>query len=449
MKWGLIFIGLFLGFMLCCRLFLPKPPLLQEIDFSQAIYDEHRHLLRLTLTPDEKYRLYTPLNEISPLFIEATLLQEDQYFFRHPGINPIAMIKAAWQTYVMHKRQFGASTITMQVARIRYGIYSKTISGKLWQMIQALHLELSYSKEEILEAYLNLASYGGNIEGIGAASAIYLHKPPRNIHLFEALKLSVIPQNPNRRSPHPAHENHLSKACHQLFQRWLQQHPEDQINQSLIDLPLQFSKKNLPFFAPHFVDRLLMNNKHSPSTISTLNLPLQLLMENIIHQYLQQQERYGIKNAAAMIVDIHQMEVKALVGSGNYFNRSIHGQVNGTRSKRSPGSTLKPFIYALALDQGLIHPHTVLKDAPSNFGEYHPENFDKDFLGPIKAKDALSLSRNIPAIYLAEQLTQPTLYQFLQQAHINGLKSEAAYGLSLVLGGEKLPWKNSFAYMPC
>lgn len=416
---------------------MPSPPLLQEISFSQAVYDDEHHLLRLTLTKDEKYRLYTPLEAIPPTFIQATLLQEDQYFFYHPGINPLALLKAIWNTYILHTRSFGASTITMQVARIRYHIHSKTIPGKCWQILKALQLELLYSKEQILEAYLNLASYGGNIEGIGAASTIYYDKSAIQLNLLEALKLSVVPQNPNRRKPHATKQDELKKASQKLFQRWIQQHPEDQTLYQLMQLPWQPVRRNLPFLAPHFVDRILQNNPQQVIE-STLNLPLQNIIEKVTQHYLEQKKLYGIRQAAVMLVDTRSMEVKALLGSGNYFDHTFHGQVNGTKAKRSPGSTLKPFIYALALDQGLIHPYTVLKDAPNSFAGYNPENFDKDFLGPIKAKDALILSRNIPALFLAEHLHHPTLYQFLQQAHISHLKSEDTYGLSLVLGGAEI-----------
>jgi penicillin-binding protein 1C len=420
-----------------CKLLIPKPELLQDLYFSQAIYDHQGQLLRLTLTPDEKYRLYTPLDKISSLLVEATLLQEDQYFFQHPGVNLGAIIKAAWQTYVMHTRSFGASTITMQVARMHYRIHTKSFTGKLWQIIKALHLELFYSKKQILEVYLNLASYGGNIEGIGAASTIYFAKPASQLNLHEALMLTVIPQNPSKRVLDSEHQQHLQIARLKLFQRWIQQHPQDNTKSILMDLPLQLTKKNLPFHSPHFVDWILRNNSHA-EIISTLDLQVQIIIEKITRQYIEKRQHEGIHNAAVMLVDARNREVKALMGSANFFDPMINGQINGARSKRSPGSTLKPFIYALALDQGIIHPYTVLKDAPASFGGYNPENFDKDFLGPIRAKEALILSRNIPAIELARQLKKPTFYQWLQRAHISKLKPEQDYGLSLALGGAEV-----------
>ena len=413
---------------------VPHPPLLKSISFSQVVYDYQHHLLRITLTKDQKYRVFTPLNNISPVMLQTTLLQEDQYFYRHPGINPIAIAKAGWDTYIMRSRQIGASTITMQVARIYFKINSKTISGKLIQIFRALELELCYSKNDILEAYLNLVPYGGNIEGIGAASLIYYNKNADHILLPEALTLSVVPQNPVQRSPTINHNAILQAARLKLYARWLLLHPSDKSQQMFMLLPLQARPSHPPFLAPHFTTDILQQNPQNAAIVSTLDEHLQNSVEQITHDYLIHNQQYGINNAAILLVDTRNMEVKALLGSGNFFDKNIEGQVNGTSAKRSPGSTLKPFIYALALDQGLIHPYTVLRDAPTHFGEYNPENFDNDFMGPIQAKDALILSRNIPAIYLANQLYNPNFYQFLLNANISQLKPQTNYGLSLVLG---------------
>ncbi len=420
------------------RWLVPPSPLLEGFSFSQTVYDDQGRLLRITLSSDEKYRIFTPLEEISPLLIQAALLQEDQYFFIHPGVNPASLIKAAWQTYIIRSRPIGASTITMQLARIIDRIPTRKGSGKLQQILKALELELRYSKQQILEAYLNLVSYGGNIEGVGAASAIYFNKLPKDINLPEALELSVIPQNPLRRSHQAANIDRISAAKKKLFKRWTTIHPKDLIlYKDLLDLPFQLTKKNLPFHAPHFVNAVLRQTGQL-KVLTTLNLELQKTVEKITQQYLQKHCEQGLCNAAVMLVDARNLEIKALMGSGNYFSDSIHGQINGTLAKRSPGSAIKPFIYALAMDQGLIHPCTVLYDIPSNYAGYAPENFEHDFLGPIKAKDALVLSRNIPALSLTHQLKAPSLYQFLQQASVSRLRPEESYGLSIALGSAEL-----------
>ena len=417
---------------------LPTPSLLADVSFSRAVYDGHQHLLRLTLSQDAKYRLYTPLSSISPQLISATLLQEDQYFWWHPGVNPYSTIKAILHTYVGGGRRIGASTITMQVARMRFGINSKTLSGKVWQMMRALQLEAHYSKKEILEAYLNLAPYGNNIEGVGSASQIYFGKSARQLSLPEALTLVVIPQNPTKRTPDRIA---LKDVRNKLFQRWVAKYPQDKNKQSLMDLPLQMRNlRSTPFLAPHFVETVLSNPALTTQRelVTTLDLRLQKMIERIVHHYLSRKAHLKVNNAAVLLVDTRDMGVKAMLGSADYFNTAISGQINGIEVKRSPGSTLKPFIYALAIDQGLIHPATVLKDVPKSFGSYNPENFDNDFAGLVKASDALVLSRNIPAVYLADQLKHPSLYEFLQQAGISSLKAESYYGLALVLGGAAL-----------
>ncbi len=405
--------------------------------FSTAVYGNQHQLLRLTLNQEDKYRLFAPLSKISPELISATLLQEDQYFWQHYGINPVAMLKAAWETYVVHARRVGASTITMQVARLRFGLHSKTLSGKLLQVMRAIQLERHYTKAQILEAYLNLAPYGNNIEGVGAASLIYFNKPASEITLPEALALSVIPQNPTKRTPR---NEKLSDIRKKLFMRWMQAHPEDRTKQALIDLPLEMgSIQRLPYRVPHLVNRILNDGQvKSQAVETTIDVQLQAILERTIRQYIQRKKILGAYNAAALLVDVRDMSIKGSVGSVDFFNRDIQGQINGTDIKRSPGSTLKPFIYGLALDQGLIHPNTVLKDVPHRFGNYNPENFDYDFMGPVKARDALVLSRNIPAIDLASQLAHPNLYQLLETAQVSHLKPESYYGLALTLGGAEL-----------
>ena len=416
----------------------PLPPLLTGTYYSRAVYDDHHQLLRLTLSQDAKYRLYTPLSSMSPQFVSATLLQEDQYFYWHLGVNPVSTLKAVWQTYFSGSRRMGASTITMQVARIRYDINSKTMTGKMWQVFRALQLETHYSKNQILEAYLNLAPYGNNIEGAGAASLIYFGKSVQELTLPEALTLVVIPQNPTKRVPHGGI---LKPVRNKLYARWVQQHPEDKHKKPLFELPLQMrSLHTTPYLAPHFVNQVLSTNTTNSYEINTtLNLKLQKIIEKVTRNFISRKTNLGVNNAAVLLVDTRDMGIKAMLGSAGFFNHKIGGQINGTAIRRSPGSTLKPFIYALAIDQGLIHPATMLKDVPHSFGSYNPENFDNDFMGPVHAKEALTLSRNIPAIYLAEQLKKSrSLYDFLQQAGIQDLKPESYYGLALVLGGAEL-----------
>src|SRR5207253_967958 len=189
------------------------------------------------------------------------------------------------------------------------------------------------------------------------------------------------------------------------------------------------------FFAPHFVQQIVASEKGRDEIATTLDLAKQQLIERRVVDYIQTNRGRGIQNAAALLVDTRTMDVLAQVGSANFFNAEIQGQADGTRAQRSPGSTLKPFVYALALERGLIHPLSILADAPHSFGEYNPENFDREFLGPIRATDALARSRNIPAVALAARLSHPALYEFLKTADVFLPHPESFYGLALPLGG--------------
>lgn len=415
----------------------PHPPLSQGIPLSTAWYDRHGTLLRLSLASDDRYRQWTPLEQVSPLAVRGLLLHEDRWFWYNPGFNPLSLVRGFWRSYVAGGRLQGGSTITMQLARMHWQLNTRSPGGKLMQVLRAVQLELSYSKHDILEAYLNAAPYGRNIESIGAASLIYFAKPPSQLTLAEALTLAVLPQSPSLRMNPRSDEVSppLMQARNRLFQRWQQHYATDASQRALFSLPLALRQpQDLPFIAPHFIEQL-QNGERQPRVDTTLDAGLQRLVEQQVRAFIRRNQSRGIHNSAVLLVDTRDMGVRALVGSADYYNRQIQGQVNGTTAKRSPGSALKPFIYALGMEQGVLHPMTVLKDVPSSFGSYAPENFDRRFLGPVTATDALNFSRNIPAVAIASQLRQPSFYQFLQLAGVSNMASEKHYGLSLVLGG--------------
>ncbi|MDD2463656.1 MAG: penicillin-binding protein 1C [Desulfobulbus sp.] len=429
---------MFAAALLCCLHFIPADPLAGNIPCSHLIRSADGVVLRLTLAWDGQYRLWTPLVDIAPQTVEALLLKEDQSFFSHPGVNPVSLLRAAWSTYIMHQRQ-GGSTLTMQLARRLHRLNTRTFGGKFKQIALALWLEARHSKKEILEAYCNLAPMGANIEGLGAAAQIYFNKQAKELSLTEGLALAVMPQNPSGRFDFDREQQH---ARMRLSEIWGEKHPEDKaLLTTLHDQPFKGrSRRSLPFLAPHFCDQILQsapaNNLQVINT--TLDSRLQGLLERMLARYIKNRNRQGIVNGSLLLVDRRNMAVKALVGSADFFDQTLHGQVNGVLAKRSPGSTLKPFLYGLAIDQGLIHPQTILRDAPTAFGAYQPENFDGRFIGPISAREALIRSRNVPAIWLANQLHNPSLYGFLQSTGMTGLRSEEHYGLSLVLGGGEL-----------
>jgi penicillin-binding protein 1C len=414
----------------------PHAPLAQRVPLSTAVWSADGELLRVTRSTDDQYRMWVSLPEISPALVDAVLLKEDRWFYWHPGVNAAALVRGAFRTYVAGERQ-GGSTITMQLARLIYRLNTRTARGKVRQIATALWLEARYSKRDLLEAYLNVVPFGGNIQGVGAASRIYFGKPPDRLTLGEALTLAVIPQRPSTRSGRSASDSELLAARARLADVWLRAQRDASADRRQLELPIVArARQAMPYGAPHFVDALLAGRTDAPRRIeTTIDADLQRLVERQIHRYLQQHQPRGIHNASAIVVDPRDMSVRAWVGSADYWNEGIDGQVNGVMAKRSPGSTLKPFVYALALDQGLLHPQTVLRDLPTSFGPFTPENFDGRFFGPVTAEAALIRSRNIPAVSVAMQLRQPSLYQFLQSAGIRDMKPESFYGLALPLGG--------------
>ena len=430
--WGLVSLP---AILLLIRLY-PGQPLRDQIPQSTSIWSADGELLRATLAADDQYRLWTPLNEMSPALVNAFRLKEDRWFYWHPGVNPVSLIRAARRTWLGQGRQ-GGSTLTMQLARLLYHLNTKTPAGKLKQSAAALWLEARYSKHSILETYLNLAPFGGNIQGVGAASRIYFGKPPSQIDLGEAITLAVIPQRPAARSGRSIQQSRLLSARTQLANFWRNRNRPTDSERRQLELPvLAQPDSGLPLHAPHFTDAILRANPSLSGPIdTTLDAGLQRLVERQIDRYLNQFGERGIRNVATLLVDYRDMSVKSWVGSADYGNEGIHGQINGVLTKRSPGSTLKPFIYALALDQGVLHPRSILRDAPTSFGPFTPENFDGNFVGPIPAQEALIRSRNIPAVWVATQLRQPDLYQFLQSAGVGNMKAESYYGLALALGG--------------
>ena len=412
--------------------------ILDGISFSGAYADRSGKLLRVYLTPDERFRIYKPVTEFPKEFIESLLLREDRRFYVHHGINPASLIRAGWETYVKRSRIIGASTITMQTAKLKYRLYTRNIPGKLAQIFLALRLELLYSKQDILDAYVNLAPCGKNIEGFEAASYYFFGKSIEKTDLPQRLMLCVLPQNPAKRCPSAFHvPDELIDARLSLFDEWIQERPAASGERSFVVSHPQLVCA-FPDEAPHYTRMLELQRPHRahPQKIikTTIDSNLQELVESRIRFFINRKRHLGIANAAVLLADSETMEVLAAVGSARFYDDAIQGQVDGNIAKRSPGSALKPFIYALALDQGIIHYDTMLKDTPSSFSEYTPDNYGNTFKGPIKAWQALTESRNIPAVTLARKLKNPDLYDFLARAGVSALKAKDTYGLSIVLG---------------
>lgn len=419
-----IFSILAVVFSLSLIFFIDRSPILDGVEFSSAFSDSDGKLMKVFLTSDEKYRIFRDITSVPPEFAELVIQQEDKRFLVHNGVNPFSVLRAAFSTYVMKTRVIGASTITMQTAKLRYGIDSHKVTGKLLQILYALRLEFNHSKQEILEAYLNLAPCGRNIEGFEAASQYFFSKTISELNHDEQVLLCVLPQNPVKRCPSKFNfPDALKDAMCRL---------DDTV--TFPSLVCEFPEEAL-----HFSRLMKTTNRNSKGIVKTsINHRLQEIIDRKISLYTNSKAYLGIKNASAILVDSKSMKVLAYTGSSGFYNDEILGQNDGNISKRSPGSTLKPFIYALALEQGLIHSQTLLKDTPTAFSEYAPDNYGNDFKGPIFACEALIQSRNIPAVALARKIKNPDLYDFLKNADISNLKEKDNYGLSIVLGSAEL-----------
>jgi penicillin-binding protein 1C len=428
-------------FALAYLVFRPTGEILSETGFSQVVYSREKKPLRITLTNDDKYRLFCHVNSSGSLIKEAVLMKEDRFFYHHPGVNIFAILKAINQTYILQKARIGGSTISMQVARMLYGLKTRSIGGKIKQMFYAFYLEIYYTKDEILEAYINLVPCGGNIEGFATASLMYFEKELSKITLQEALFLSVLPQSPSKYSPKDkVISSDITKARIRLFDQWHKVKGTRASPEQLAEVKMPLSTEYFaPFDAPHFCTAVLKEHTDEGRIYTTLDRKLQKMVERLGKQYVRRKNILGVNNAAILLVDYqNNMEVLASLGSTDFFDDQIQGQVDGTRSRRSPGSTLKPLVYALGIEQGIIHPMTMLKDAPVSYSGYAPDNYELDFKGPIKAWQALINSRNVPAVSLAMEIDEPDLYDLLDDLSIGQLQPKDHYGLSIVLGSAEL-----------
>ena len=449
-------------------LLLPKPELLPPgAEFSRVVLDRDGRVLLITLTSDEKYRLPAKLDALSPELIAATLEMEDRRFFSHHGADLRSLVRAAWGV-VSRQHLGGGSTLTMQYARLRWRLDTRSVRGKLTQVFRAVQLERHYGKTDLAEAYFTFAPYGGNVEGAPAASLLWCGKPARELSLREAASLSVLPQSPTKRRPRA--DGTISQSAKdaqaRLMARLRAARGEEP---SELDAEFALQRVPVPRLALHFARRSTgfqpVGTAGVPPAVSvraastaggtpaiptdkmsvrhgvvrtTLDLGQQTIVERSIADFLSRERARGLRNAAAILVHAPTREVRAYVGSAGFFNEAICGQVDGVTARRSPGSALKPFIYALAFDAGLIHPRTLLDDAPRRFAGYNPENSDRGFLGPIPAGEALRRSRNVPAVELLARLPGGGLDSFLRDAGVQLARPRGEYGLSLALGGAEV-----------
>ncbi|MCA1175856.1 MULTISPECIES: peptidoglycan glycosyltransferase PbpC [unclassified Pantoea] len=429
-RWLPLFLLLLLaGVWLLDRL---DPLPLREVQPARVVVAEDGTPLWRFADKQGVWRYPVTLEEVSPDYIQALLTYEDRWFWHHPGINPMAIVRAIGQNLLHHGIVSGGSTLTMQVARL-IDPQPRTLSGKMIQAWRALQLEWHLSKRDILTLYLNRAPFGGTVEGIGAASWMWLGKPPSQLTKGEAALLAVLPQAPSRlrpdRWPQRA-EAARNKVLDRLaeYQVWSAQDVAD-IKQEAVWLP----PRQTPQMAPLLARRLLSLSPDNKIT-STLDVSLQRELESLASSLKNQLPPRT--SLALLVVDHSNMKVRGYVGSVSFNDDSRFGHVDMISSVRSPGSVLKPFVYGMALDDGLIHGESLLQDVPRRFGDYRPGNFDSGFHGPVSASEALERSLNLPAVQLLDALGPKTVAARLRNVGLNlRFPAGAEPNLSLVLGG--------------
>jgi penicillin-binding protein 1C len=411
------------------RLFpLPLP----EDDLARVVLAEDGTPLWRFADRDGVWRYPVSPAEVSPYYLEALLTYEDRWFYRHPGVNPLALGRAAWQNFSGGRVLSGGSTLSMQVARL-LDPHARSYSGKLKQLWRTAQLEWHLSKDEILTLYLNRAPFGGTLQGVAAASWAYLGKSPRQLTRAEAALLAVLPQAPSRLRP-DRHPERAQAARDKVLQRlasfavW----PQSAINDALEE-PVLLAPRQEPSLAPLLARRL--NTRGSPPLIhTTLDAALQRRLEDLL---LGWRARLPERTSAAiLVVEQPSMAVRAYLGSVDIGDAKRFGHVDMVSAVRSPGSTLKPFLYGMALDEGLIHSESLLQDVPRRYGDYRPGNFAAGFSGAVSASEALASSLNLPAVQLLEAYGPKRFAGELRSAGVPLLLPPLAEpNLALILGG--------------
>jgi len=401
---------------------------------AREVVDREGRLLRAFPLNDGRWRLAAEPGDVDPRLIAMLTAYEDKRFFDHGGIDTVAMARAALQALTSGRVISGGSTLSMQVARLTEPPRPRTLSAKIAQMRRALELEARLSKAEILSLYLTLAPYGGNIEGIRAAALTYFGKEPRRLTLGEAALLVALPQSPEARRPDrsPARARAArDRVLDRLAGAGLIS--ADEVRLARLENVPQ-ARRPMPMVAPHLAEDMVTAAPGLAIHRLALDAPLQQRLEALARERTEALGR-GL-STAIVVVDNESAEVRAYVGSADFADRSRAGEVDLARAVRSPGSTLKPFIYALAFEDGLVHPDSLIEDAPVRFGAWRPENFDRSFQGTLPVRRALQLSLNVPAVRLLEAVGPERLAARLHQAGARlELPPGAAPGLPLGLGG--------------
>jgi penicillin-binding protein 1C len=418
---------------------LGPPPLGNDIEFSARVLDRDGRLLRAYATSEGRWRLPATVTDVDPRFFQVLFAYEDKRFRTHHGVDPLALMRAAWQLGTSGRIHSGGSTLTMQVARLLEPRSGRTFLAKLRQAVRAVEIEHVRNKDQILALYLELAPYGGNIEGIRAASLAYFGKEPRLLTLGQAALLVALPQSPELRRP-----DRFAQVARAARDRVLDRFaatgsvPADEIALAKAE-PVPTTRHSMPILAPHVDDRAIVESPQSKEVRLTIDADLQRNLEELARERARTlgQTLGPDISLAMLVVDNATGEVLAHVGSPAYFDERRAGQVDMTQALRSPGSTLKPFIYGLGFEDGFVHPETLIDDRPARYGDYAPRDFNFTFQGTVTVRQALQQSLNMPAIAVLNRVGASRLTARLEQAGATLVLPDGQVpGLAIGLGGE-------------
>lgn len=428
--WALAILCLLFFSLWCANRLFPLP--LQEVQNARVVTAQDGTPLWRYADAQGVWRYPVTLDQVSPYYIQALLTYEDRWFWSHPGINPFAIGRAAWQDLRYGGVISGGSTLSMQVARL-IDPHPRNLTGKLLQLWRTLQLECTLSKRQILELYLNRAPFGGTLQGVAAASWSYLGKSPANLTQGEAALLAVLPQAPSRLRP-DRYPERAQAARNKVLDRLALYHvwPQHQVNE-IRQEAIWLAPRQVPQLAPLLTRRLIARDKRQV-IVTTLDANLQRRLEQLADGWRSQlPEKTSL---GLLVVDHRTMAVRAYLGSVDFTDNSRFGQVDMVNAWRSPGSTLKPLLYGLALDDGLIHAESLMQDVPRRFGDYRPGNFDTGFHGAVSASEALSRSLNLPAVQLLEAYGPKRFTANLRNTGVT-LRFPAGSdpSLALILGG--------------
>jgi penicillin-binding protein 1C len=413
---------------------LGPAPLGRNLEYSHVVLDREGRLLRAYATSEGRWRLPATREDVDPRFFKLLFAYEDKRFYNHIGVDPLSLGRAAIQFTTSGHIISGGSTITMQVARLLEPREHRSLGAKLRQIARALELEHALSKDEILALYLTLAPHGGNLEGVRAAALAYFGKEPRKLSLAEAALLVALPQSPELRRP-----DRFPVAARSARNRVLDRIaatgavPDDEIARAKSQA-MPRERKQLPMLAPHAADQVVALERDQRVHRLTIDRSLQKNLQDLAYERAQ---ALGPDISVAILaVDNATAEVRGHVASADYFDARRAGQMDMTQALRSPGSTLKPFIYGLAFEDGLIHPETLIDDKPTRYGSYTPENFDLTFQGTVTVRRALQMSLNVPAIAVLGKVGVSRLGARLAQTGAAlALPKGEVPGLAMGLGG--------------